>query len=433
MTIRRLALLTTLFVLLAPASLFAAVGNGKLQIHHVDVGQGDGALVITPGGQTALFDDGTYVNCTAITAYLQSLGLTTIDYHLESHHHADHIGCIDDLAAAGITIGIAGYDRGYSYSSSSYTSYTNTLGAKRRTITKGQVITLDSLTDAPVTITCIDLNGAGVYSVSGSDENPKSVVLKLHYKNFDEELGGDLTGSTSQSNDVETTVGPEVGHVAVYKVHHHGSRYSTNDNWLNATTPQIAIISCGDGNSYGHPTTDALTRLHNHSVKTYWTETGTGAIPNPTWDRVAHGNIDIQCCGEGATADTFTVSGPDFADSYTITHAPTGVGAGGGPGGPDAAAGLALRTDRLMVGRGSASFRISSGADVRVDLEIVDAGGRTVASVVHSALARAGQSLDASWDGSTAGGGQAPAGVYRAVLRVSGGRVVTSDRVVVLH
>src|ERR1041385_8070874 len=324
---RRLALLSTVVLLAAvPASALAITGNGMLQIHHVDVGQGDGCLVITPGGQTALFDDGTYVNCNNMLAYLQGLGITTIDYHFESHHHADHMGCIDDMAAAGITIGIAGYDRGYSYSSSSYTSYVNTLGTKRRTYTKGMVITLDSLSANPVTITCIDLNGAGVYSVNGSDENPKSAVLKLHYKNYDEEFGGDLTGSTSQADDVESTVGPEVGHVAVYKIHHHGSRYSTNDNWLNATTPQVAIISCGDGNSYGHPTTDALNRLHNHNVKTYWTETGTGAVPNPTWDRVAHANIDIQCCGDGATADTFTVSGPGFSDSYTITHAATGVG-----------------------------------------------------------------------------------------------------------
>src|SRR6476620_7235978 len=89
-----------------------ALGNGKLQIHHIDVGQGDGALLISPLGQTALFDDGVYTDCSVIKSYLQGLGITTVDYHFCSHYHADHLGCIDDLAAIGITIGTAGYDRG---------------------------------------------------------------------------------------------------------------------------------------------------------------------------------------------------------------------------------------------------------------------------------------------------------------------------------
>src|SRR5207247_3811931 len=90
---------------LAPTSPARAVtGNGRLQIHHVDVGQGDGLLIISPLGQTALVDDGTYTNCTNIKTTLQGLGVTSVDYHFASHYHAGHIGCIDDLAAAGITV-----------------------------------------------------------------------------------------------------------------------------------------------------------------------------------------------------------------------------------------------------------------------------------------------------------------------------------------
>lgn len=303
---------STLTLLLVPA-VCCALGNGKLQIHHIDVGQGDGALLISPGGQTVLFDDGTYTNCSNIKAYLQGLGVSVVDYHFASHYHADHIGCIDDLASVGITIGTAGWDRSYSYSSASYDSYVATLGTKRRTIVKGQVITLDSLSATPVTITCIDLNGAGVYPVNGGDENAVSVVLKVTYGAFDEEIGGDLTGSTTQGNDVETTVGPEVGDVEVYKAHHHGSKYSSNDNWLAAVTPEVAVISVGDGNTYGHPTVEALTRLHNHGIKTYWTETGAGVAPDPTWDKVG-GTIVIQAM-PGAS-DSFTVSGTGFTDTY---------------------------------------------------------------------------------------------------------------------
>lgn len=318
----RSALLTTALVsaalALTHAGAGAITGNGKLQIHHMKIGQGDGTLLISPNGQTALFDDGVYTNCTYIKSYLQGLGITSVDYHFLSHYHADHLGCIDDLAALGITVLTAGYDRGNSYSSATYTAYTTTLGAKRTTIAKGQAITLDAASANPVTVTCVDLNGAGVYSVSGSDENAKSAVYKVSYGGFDEVVGGDLTGSTANGNDVETTIGPEVGDVEVYKVHHHGSAYSSNDNWLNAITPEVGIIMCGDGNSYGHPTAAALTRLHNHSVHTYWTETGAGAAPDGAWDKVANGTVLLEV---DLAANNYTVTAGAAVDTYTI---PTG-------------------------------------------------------------------------------------------------------------
>ena len=306
----------------------AAIGNGKLQVHHIDASQGDAILVISPQGQIVMIDDGTYTNCPQVVSYIQSLGITNFDYHFASHYHADHIGCLDDLAAAGVVVNIAGYDRGYSYSSQSYTDYVNTLGNKRTTMSKNQIVTLDAGYPNPVTIKCIDLNGAGVYPVGGSDENSKSVVLKVSYGNFDEVLGGDLTGGSG--NDVETTVGPEVGDVEVYKVHHHASATSTNDNWLTAIAPEVGVI-CVGSNSYGHPTSSALTRLHNHNVHTYWTETGSGASPTPGWDKVG-GTIIVEADpGSGAA---YTVKGNGFTDTYynsggvqpvTKTYYPTGT------------------------------------------------------------------------------------------------------------
>jgi hypothetical protein len=214
----RLLFATALIPLLLVPGFAFAQANGKLQIFHVDVGQGDGALLISPQGQMAFFDDGTYTDCSGIKNFCSSHGITSVQYHFLSHYHSDHLGCIDDLAAAGVTIAIAGYDRGYSYSSGTYTTYVNTLGAKRVTIAKGQTITLDAGAANPVSIQCVDLNGAGVYSPSGSDENAKSAVYLVTYGNFNEVIGGDLTGDPASGNDVETTVGPEVGDVEVYKV-----------------------------------------------------------------------------------------------------------------------------------------------------------------------------------------------------------------------
>ncbi len=352
--------------LLVPA-LALALGNGKLQIHHVDIGQGDGMLLISPNGQTALFDDGQYLNCTGIKSYLQGLGITSVTYHFASHYHADHIGCIDDLAAVNITVAVAGWDRAYSYSSATFTNYVNTLGSKRRTIAKNQVIRLDSLATNPVYIKCVDLNGAGVYSPTGSDENAKSVVLKVSYGAFDEVIGGDLTGSTTQGNDVETTVGPECGDVEVYKVHHHGSRYSTNDNWLNATTPEVGIIQVGNGNSYGHPTADALGRLHAHGVKTYWNETGAGVAPDPLWDKVANGTVVVEA--QPGANDTYTVSGPGFSDTYTN---------GGGAPPPTLTETLAASSVTMLAGSvtGGSVADLASNDAVRMTVTAALSGGK---------------------------------------------------------
>ncbi|HTM57300.1 MAG TPA: Ig-like domain-containing protein [Candidatus Udaeobacter sp.] len=302
--------------------------NGKLQIIHLDAGQGDGAVLITPGGQVVLIDEGTNFtagssppSCARVLSELQALGVTHVDYHFASHYHADHIGCITSLT--GITID-QGWDRGQSYSSQTYTNYATYLGAGRHTLTKGRVFTLDSLTAHPVTITCVALGGDGIPT---SDENSKCVVLKISYGEFDEVFGGDLTGypsgTSSSDTNIETQVGPQVGKVEVYKVHHHGSAYGSYDDWLNATTPKIGIVSCGTGNGYGHPTAAALSRLHNHGVRTYWTETGAGVAPNPAWDKVANNEIRINAVWQPGGVDS--VIAPGIAD--TLTNSGTAVDA----------------------------------------------------------------------------------------------------------
>ena len=90
--------------------------NGNLQIHFMNVGQGDGAVLISPGGQVVLFDNGARGNCDAPVSYLEQLGVTKIDYHIASHYHADHIGCTPQVLGS-FPLQTAAFDRGGSYSS----------------------------------------------------------------------------------------------------------------------------------------------------------------------------------------------------------------------------------------------------------------------------------------------------------------------------
>lgn len=266
--------------LFAFASSAAAQANGHLQIHFMDVGQGDGALLITPGGETVLFDNGALNSCERPVAYLQRLGVRQIDYHIASHYHADHIGCTAEVLT-NFPLARVAYDRGGSYSSQTYSRYVATVGARRQTAPVGSSLSLEG----GVALDFVAANGAGV--AGADDENDLSVVMRVRYGNFEAVIGGDLSGvSGSGYRDVESTVAQRVGQVEVYKVNHHASRYSSNTQWLSTLRPKIGIVSVGASNSYGHPTIDAMARLHQAGVKTYWTSAGRGAAADAAWDFV---------------------------------------------------------------------------------------------------------------------------------------------------
>ena len=188
---RRLVISVLLFLLLPVYAL--AQANGKLQIHYMDVGQGDAAVLISPLGEVVLFDDGVLNQCGKPIAYLQLLGITKVDYHIASHYHADHIGCAAPVLSM-FPLQKAAYDRGGSYASNTFNTYVAAVGVRRVTAQKGQTLTLDAGSSSPVTITFVALNGNGV---STTDENDLSLVSVGRFGQFDAEFGGDLSGSTT--------------------------------------------------------------------------------------------------------------------------------------------------------------------------------------------------------------------------------------------
>ena len=281
-----------------------------LQLHFMDVGQGDGAVLIAPGGQVVLFDDGLLNNCDRPVGYLRGLGIDHIDYHIASHYHSDHIGCAEEVLGR-FPLTTAAIDRGGSYPSSTYALYADMVKDKRRTGQAGQKIVLDAGSPRPVTIEIVALDGNGAQT---SNENDLSLVAVVHFGRFDAVMGGDLSGFKAQDYlDIESSVAPKVGQVEVYKVNHHCSAYSTNDTWLETIKPRVGIISVGKKNRYGHPAPDCLERLHDKGVVTYWTESGAGAQPEADRDFVA-GNIVVTTDGD----TTFTVTS-DHAETQTYS------------------------------------------------------------------------------------------------------------------
>lgn len=316
-------------VLLLVANIAFAQANGKLQIHHMDVGQGDGAVLISPGGQVVLFDVGEDMkrkDCTNPVSYLDQLGVKQIDFLFVSHYHFDHIGCIPAVLQQFPLHGDA-YDRGESYPGKTYTNYIAAIASHRKTATIGDTITLDKNSPNPVVIKVVAVDGKSQHGqVQTSNENDLSLAVVVSFGLFREEIGGDLSGDNTQMyQDVETPVAPDVGPIDVYKVHHHCSSHSTNDAWLAATRPTVGIISTGDGNDYGHPTADCLERLHTHGLKrTYWTEHGNGQPPEAGLD-VVGGNITVEIAS-GASSYSVNYGGPT-ADIYQTVASSGSTGA----------------------------------------------------------------------------------------------------------
>lgn len=281
----------------------------------LDIGQGDSGVLIAPGGCVALFDGGPTGSGATIKAYLKSLGVTRIDMVFISHLHTDHMGGIDEVDVGTDAVPITKvYDHGGTYSSTAYTEYSSHFSGKRVTVKKGDVFSLCN----QVRLEVMAAAGNG-YSVS--DENSKSVVVKVSYGAFDAVVGGDLTGTTNTSNgtvDLESTVASAIGPVELYKVHHHGSRYSSNNTFLDATQPLAAFISVGRDNTYGHPTVECLDRLTAHNVDIWQTE-------DPAMN-LALGHIQLTSSSDGST---FTVKQGSQSVSYTSK---------GGGGGTDTTA-----------------------------------------------------------------------------------------------
>src|ERR1700722_9952124 len=115
---------------------FGQVADGKLQIHHIDVGQGDGAVLVSPGGQVVLFDMGEDLrkkDCQGAIDYLDQMGVKQIDYIFVSHYHFDHIGCIPTVLKMFPLKGPS-YDRGEKYDTTFYSDYVDAVSAHRETV-----------------------------------------------------------------------------------------------------------------------------------------------------------------------------------------------------------------------------------------------------------------------------------------------------------
>ena len=226
---------------------------GDLEIHMIDVGQGDSILVVSPDGFTMLVDAGTESQSATVESYLTSVGVSELDYTLVTHMDADHVGGMDGVLANHPEVTTC-FDHGGTYTTTQYDEYDAAADTRRTTLSTTDFVDLGPSITAEV-LHALD---------GGSSENDHSVVLKLSYVDNTALLGGDCEGACEASFDP--------GHIDLYKVHHHGSSSSTTQALVDQMDPYTALISVGASNAYGHPTQETLDRLTDAGATIYRTD-----------------------------------------------------------------------------------------------------------------------------------------------------------------
>lgn len=279
-----------------------------LQIIPLDIGQGDATLIITPAQKIILIDAGPIGSgVNVILPYLKEKNIDHIDMLFASQYDADHIaGFAEVMAGEDQVLGTEDdfipdttYDRGYEKFNGGivFHNYLTAIDTTRTTINAGDVIDVED----GVEIKCLIVNGemsdGNTINLADDDENGHSVGLLISYGNFKYWTSGDLTGGGLNTVDLESSVAPLVGSVDILHVNHHGSESSTNQNFVDALSPTLAIISTGDGNNYGHPDSTILSRLEKAGAQVYLTEKGNGGFLEN--EIVANGPIIIAVASNG--------------------------------------------------------------------------------------------------------------------------------------
>ena len=233
----------------------------KLEITFLDVGQGDSIYIESVEGSRFLIDGGSSsvssVGEYRMIPFLKHQGVRKLDAVFVTHPDEDHCNGILELLEIGeqhgISVGclvlpdIKEKSRNEAYQDLEQTAVR--AGVAVLYISTGQEIRKGELV-----ITC--LHPQKGYETQ--DANAYSIVLDVWYEEFSALLTGDLEGEEE-----ETVFDSErqISSYTILKVAHHGSRYSTGEEFLEQTRPKLAVISCGERNSYGHPHEETLKRL----------------------------------------------------------------------------------------------------------------------------------------------------------------------------
>ena len=235
--------------------------EGELIVHMIDVGQADCFLLIQDD-KTALVDCGTRSTGKDAVEYLNQLGITKLDYVIGTHPHDDHMGGMYDVLVnfdIGTVI-LPDVEEG-TITSNWYLklmSEIKTGGYKVQYVKQGDTF---DIADAKMQVIVAETDVKG-------NTNNYSIVLKVSFGQMDIIMTGDA------ETEVEENIldsGMDID-AEILKVGHHGSDTSSSEEFLDAISPDYALISCKVGNKYEHPIKSTMEKLEERNVEVYRTD-----------------------------------------------------------------------------------------------------------------------------------------------------------------
>ena len=236
-----------------------------MEIHFIDVGQGASTL-IKCGTQSMLIDAADNSKGTAIQNYLQKQGIEKLDYLILTHPDSDHIG--------GAPVIITKFDidtvfmSDFKKDNDTYRKLIQSLDDKRLKWSTPEVGSTYPL-------------GSGTITIIGpnqSYDDPNNASVSLLVQNGD--YSAIFTGDAEEKAEEDILKSGINLDADIYFVGHHGSKTSSSEAFLDAISPTYAMISCLEGNSYGHPHAQTLNNLRARNIQVFRTDEQGSIIAN---------------------------------------------------------------------------------------------------------------------------------------------------------
>lgn len=244
--------------------------DGKLEVTMLDVGQGDGIFIRSPGNMTCLIDGGSTseeeLSRYTLEPFLESRGVSGLDYVFISHGDEDHLSGISEMLdrkKTGVRIkNLVLPDRKvWDAKLTALAGKARKAGTTVKTISRGQ-----KLSDKKGTTLCCLGPGA---DYKGEKGNEASMVLELKLGRFSMLFTGDLEGEGEK--EFLKRAGGECFYT-VLKTAHHGAKGGTTEAFLKKVDASLALISAGRDNRYGHPAKETLARLKKRGIPYFCTK-----------------------------------------------------------------------------------------------------------------------------------------------------------------
>ena len=264
---RLISIIISILVLIYLNACSDVGASSTFSIHFIDVGQGDAALVECDE-HYMLIDGGDVAAGDKVYSVLEEKGIQHLDILVMSHLHADHIGGLTKALtyASKIDLTLANATEGDKETFRKVENELSTNGAKIKVPTEGETFELGS-----AKIEVVD--------VASETEND-SLVLMITYGDTKFLFTGDIEDEAqTRISDKYANEKDEEYKINLIKMPHHGSASPKSVNgtgslyrFIRTFMPDYAVISVGDGNSYGHPHKETLSLLEDADVKVYRTD-----------------------------------------------------------------------------------------------------------------------------------------------------------------